>query len=139
MDDRGIEKLVSAAVMRRGSDSPSVTSVNCDPGRVVVVQPVAPLLVQVEPVKPLVHIQAQDPVTIKGAPPFWHDVDLSAWHCSTADNDALWGLGLLMTSSSRGTTTAAAMTINSTNITRIAPQHGSPQQRLFLEGFCASW
>ena len=58
--DRGIEKFVLAWLMRRGRLPPSVTFESVDPSvdvRLAVVQPVAPAMVQVLPVNPLIHIQ----------------------------------------------------------------------------------
>ena len=67
---RGIEKLVWAAEMRRGMDSPRVTFVYEEPERVVVVQPVALATAQVEPVKPLMQMQEQELVLKVEVPPF---------------------------------------------------------------------
>jgi hypothetical protein len=127
--ERGIEKLVDAEEMRRGMESPSVTLFSEDPERVVVVHPVAPVIEQVDPVKPLVHIHAHDPLSINDDPPFWQAVVELASHCWIADKVVEAALGLRKTKNSRGTTTAAAMIIKSIITTTTNPQHGSPQQR----------
>jgi hypothetical protein len=127
--ERGIEKLVDAEEMRRGMESPSVTLFNEEPERVVVVHPVAPVMEQVDPVKPLVHMHAHDPLSISDDPPFWQAVVELASHCWTADKVVEAALGLRKTKNSRGTTTAAAMIIRSITTTTTNPQHGSPQQR----------
>lgn len=76
----GMEKFVCAAVMRRGIESPRVT-LGYSFERVVVVQPVALATVHVEPVKPLMHRQAQLPEERKVLPPFWQAVVGFCWHC----------------------------------------------------------
>jgi hypothetical protein len=65
----GMEKLDCASAISRGMESPSVTfAVPLE--SVVVVQPVDAATVHVAPVKPFVHIQAQDPLSRKEVPPF---------------------------------------------------------------------
>lgn len=65
----GMEKFAIACSSKRGIASPSVTFVySLD--SVAVVQPVAEATVQVEPVKPLMHRQAQVPEERKVEPPF---------------------------------------------------------------------
>lgn len=68
--ESGMEKLVCASEMSRAIESPSVTSLRSELGRVVVVHPVALALVHVVPVNPFVHIQAQDPESSTDVPPF---------------------------------------------------------------------
>jgi hypothetical protein len=83
LEKRGTLKLVCAKDMRRGMESPSVTLET--PERVVVVQPVEPPMVQVGPVKPLMHRHEQPPsdVTIE-VPPFRHSVALLDSHMESA-------------------------------------------------------
>lgn len=131
LSERGIEKLDKAPVIIRDIESPIVTFVSPEFVKVVVEQPTDEAVVHVEPVKPFVHIHAQEPLSIKELPPFWQAVEAPASHCWIWDNvDAVLALGLWMTSSSRGTTTAAAIMIKRIKRTSINPQHGRPQQRL---------
>lgn len=83
--ERGMLKLVCEEVIRRGMASPRVAfvtllarEVSC---RVMVEQAPASETVQVEPVKPLMQIQLQEPVEREATPPFWQDVAVSFWHC----------------------------------------------------------
>lgn len=56
------------------------------------------------------------------------------WHCWPAVS--AWAVGVLsITRSLTGTTTAAAMIISRIRRMMLIPQHGSPQQRRFLEAF----
>lgn len=64
----GMEKLLAPSSIL-GTDSPSVTLLK-PPSSVVVVQPVAPVTLQTEPVKPLMQIQAQFPEFKNAEPPF---------------------------------------------------------------------
>lgn len=77
-EESGMLKLVCAAEIRRGMESPRVTSGVEE--MVAVVQPVVPLMVQVGPVKPFMHMQEQVPVEKTEVPPFWHAVLGSAAH-----------------------------------------------------------
>ena len=96
----------------------------------VVVQPVVPPTLQVEPVKPLIHIHEQPPPERIDEPPFLHSVLGSDWHCwSWAAEVDVEDFCLWMTRSSMGTTTAAAMTMRIIRRTRRNPQTGRPQQR----------
>jgi hypothetical protein len=127
--ERGIEKFVWAAEIRRDMESPMVTLFKSELESVVVVQPDEPAIEQVAPVKPFVHIHAQDPLSSTDDPPFWQAVVEFASHCWTGVKVAEAALGLRKTKNSRGMTTAAAMIIKSIKTTRRNPQHGSPQQR----------
>jgi hypothetical protein len=93
---RGMEKFDWAAAMRRGMESPRVTFVYVGSVEIVVVaQPDAPDTEQVEPVKPLMHIQEQLPVESEDVPPFWHAVEEfceQAWRAVTVLADVVWGL-----------------------------------------------
>jgi hypothetical protein len=75
----GMEKFPLASSSNLGTESPSVTFV-IPPSSVVVVQPVDPATLHVEPVKPLMQRQAQFPEFKKAEPPFWHEVAGSAAH-----------------------------------------------------------
>jgi hypothetical protein len=100
----------------------------------VVVQPVALATVQVEPVKPLMHIHAQALTLRTELPPFWQAVSGLDWHCWSTERAVVDDFGLWMTSSSSGTTTAAAIIMRSIKRTIKNPQHGRPQQRRFFLG-----
>lgn len=78
LSERGMEKFVWPPEIRRGMDWPRVTFVNDEPDRVTVEQPVALAEVQVEPVKPFVHIQAHEPLSTNAVPPFWQAVAVVA-------------------------------------------------------------
>jgi hypothetical protein len=128
LGDSGMLKFDCALVRRRGMEYPSVTSDNVSIE--VVVQPVVPPILQVEPVKPLMQIHEQVPPDRIDEPPFWHSVVALDWHCCSWTSAAeevdfcLW-----TTRSSTGTTTAAAMTIRMIRSTRRKPHIGRPQQR----------
>lgn len=112
--------------------SPNVT-LPVTPETVVVEQPVAFAIVQVEPVKPFVQIHAQAPLSMILDPPFLQPVVEDCSHCCTAlsvvaDDD----LFLWKTKNSSGTTTAAAATTRSRKRISKKPQTGRPQQRRFF-------
>jgi hypothetical protein len=117
--------------------SPSVT-LPVTPEMVVVEQPVAFALVQVEPVKPFVQIHAQAPLSKILVPPFLQAAVEDCSHCCTAvDVVADDDLFLWKTKNSSGTTTAAAAATRSMKRTSRKPQIGRPQQRCFFLGPCS--
>jgi hypothetical protein len=75
----GMLKFDSAPERRRGMEYPRVASDR--PSMDVEVQPVVPPTLQVEPVKPLMHMQEQLPPAMIDEPPFLHSVLESDWHC----------------------------------------------------------
>ena len=89
-----------------------------------------PPIVQVEPVKPLIHIHEQLPVERTEEPPFRHSVVELDWHCSNVGSEVdEVDLLLWKTKSSRGTTIAAAMIMRIIRRRRRNPHTGRPQQR----------
>lgn len=124
----GIEKLVEEPEISREIESPRVTFVRLASVKEAVVQPVEEASVHVDPVNPLVQIQAQELLSRTEVPPFWQAVEGSAVHFSTSDKVVpVAVLALLKTRSSRGTTIAAATITNRPNKSKRNNQQGIPQ------------
>lgn len=84
-------KFVWEEEMRRGMASPRVALATWIfvSRSVIAEQAPSSKLVQVEPVKPLIQIQEQEPVDKEAIPPFLHDVLVSFWHCCSGVREAM--------------------------------------------------
>lgn len=128
--ERGIEKLARPSAMRRGMACPSVTLVMLSDSsmvmRFVVVQPVAPATVQVDPVNPFVQMQEHTPRAMTLVPSL--EQGSCAWHSTSACSvEAPLPFLLRKTKNSSGTSMAAATMPTTMTIRPTKPHSGRPQ------------
>lgn len=92
--DRGMEKFACDECIKRGIDSPRVTldKVSSVLSMSVVVQPVAPAMLQAAPVKPFMHIHEQLWLSTTLWPPF--SQGSLCWHEARVDIRCDAGFGL---------------------------------------------